>query len=97
MPNLEPIKVYVTHDGNANFRIHLREPTKPYKEVLVPRNSGYLLLSAQANVDALQDSLEAIYFKAGDNVLAWKEVNTDEDKDDNWQRNDPNEGDSNVW
>jgi hypothetical protein len=93
------IKVYVTKDAKTGVhRIHLREPqVESYKEVLMPKNSGYLLLSAQANVDALEDALEAIYEKHGDNVLGWNEVNTEVAQDKNWQRDDPSAGDSNAW
>lgn len=90
------MKVYVTKRGTEH-RIHLREPDYPYKEVLMPNNSAYLLLAAQSTTDALQDALEAIYIKTGDNVLSWREINTDDDKDDNWQKNLPKTGDSNAW
>lgn len=90
------MKVYVTQRG-SEYRINLREPDYPYKEVHVPPNSAYLLLAAQATTDALQDALETIYHKTGDNVLSWREIHTDEDKNDNWQKNDPEKGDTNVW
>jgi hypothetical protein len=63
----------------------------------MPQNSAYLLLAAQSTTDALQDALKAIYIKTGDNVLSWREIHTDDDKDDNWQKNDASRGDSNVW
>lgn len=67
---MKGMKVYVAKRGNE-YRVTTRKPVGSSKELNVPDSAAYLLLAAQATADALEDSLERMYRRNGDNVLKW--------------------------
>lgn len=71
------MKVYVAKRG-LEYRVTTRKPIGSSKELDVPDSAAYLLLSSQANADALQDSLERMYRRNGDSVLSWGPGEEDE-------------------
>lgn len=68
------MKVYVEYSGGGDYRVSLKPRSiRNTKEFDIPETAAYLLLAAQASTDALQDSLEAMWNRNGDDRLRWED------------------------
>lgn len=79
------MELYVTFD-KGEYRVTTRKPEGPLngvKTLQVPTTGAYLLLTAQATTDALQDSLEVMYNRAEDDILRWEDEGGKNERWDN--------------